>query len=453
MAKITNPITDNLMTVSTVQTANYTAKDFEHILCDTTASAFTVTLPASPTVDSKITITDVANSFGTNNLTISPNGKNIDNQASDIILNKSQSVTYYYDSTNGWIKTSATDKGSGLTNTTIKTANYTANDGELVLCDTTGGQFTITLPAVATDGMKVGVLDIVGNFGTNSVIVDPGTNEMLGVVDTIELNINRTAITFVAVDNAGTVGWHIVDSIPTTGNSGLAVTVVVRNLLGTASNYANFGEAIVDDTNSYDLATGTFTAPISGWYSVGGELYSSAPGNIYCRGVVNGVIDNSRSIGGLYSNYGVLSDLRYLNQGDTYRVYIDGSSFSASTNHWLSIHKVFNTANIRGNANLDYSTTETDTGTTWIDGKAIYRKVVNIGTVANGGSSVAHGITGIDRVINYWGISDNGTNQFVLMRYTSTADDYIYIGDTNVFFNVVAGSCSSVYVILEYTKI
>ena len=43
-----------------------------------------------------------------------------------------------------------------LTNTTIKTANYTANDGELVLCDTTGGQFTITLPAVATDGMKVG---------------------------------------------------------------------------------------------------------------------------------------------------------------------------------------------------------------------------------------------------------------------------------------------------------
>jgi hypothetical protein len=169
MAKISIPTTDSLMTTTTIQTSNYTAKDFEHILCDTTGGAFTITLPLSPAVDSKITITDVADSFGANSLTINPNGNDIDNQASDVVLDESQSITYFY-STNGWVRTATTlaqaNDNTGLIPTDIKTANYTAVKNDLVLCDTTLAGFEITLPALPVNGDKVGILDVANRFSS-----------------------------------------------------------------------------------------------------------------------------------------------------------------------------------------------------------------------------------------------------------------------------------------------
>ena len=53
---------------------------------------------------------------------------------------------------------------------------------------------------------------------------------------------------------------------------------------------------------------------------------------------------------------------------------------------------------------LGYSTTETVTNAKWIDGKPIYRKVVNFGTLPNATvKAVAHGIVGLTRTINLYG--------------------------------------------------
>lgn len=342
----------------------------------------------------------------------------------------------------------------GLTPTAIQTANYTANANELVLCDTSGGGFTLTLPAIPTNGMKVGILDVTNSFSdTNPLTIDPGANEILSVVDTLQVTIGRSAITFICVDNGGTLGWHILDSIPTTGDSELGVIIIARNLLG--GGFATFGAEIVDNTDSFDPSTGTFTAPESGWYDVGGVLYTSATGGYVVNANINGTNDTTRMLGVTYPTnpYVTISDVRYLNQNDTYRIVIIGTTFSANSSGNISIKKVFKTANIRGNANLDYSTTETDTGTKWIDGKAIYKKVLILGSIPIGANDYPHGITGIDRVIKADVISDNGVNQFVFTGYQTTATDYVLVGDSAIRINIVSGTFPDSYAILEYTKV
>jgi hypothetical protein len=71
---------------------------------DTTSGTVTVTLPASPKQGDTISINDYAGTFGTNNVSLSRNGSNINGVATDGGLDaNSQTVTLIYlDSTRGW---------------------------------------------------------------------------------------------------------------------------------------------------------------------------------------------------------------------------------------------------------------------------------------------------------------------------------------------------------------
>ena len=55
-----------------VKTANYTAANNDGVLTDTTAGAFTVTLPSTPSVGNIVLVIDSLSQWGTNNLTIDP---------------------------------------------------------------------------------------------------------------------------------------------------------------------------------------------------------------------------------------------------------------------------------------------------------------------------------------------------------------------------------------------
>jgi len=55
--------------------------------CDTTTAAFTLNLPASPSVDDKLWFRDVQGNWATNNLTVGRNGQLILNSATDLVLN------------------------------------------------------------------------------------------------------------------------------------------------------------------------------------------------------------------------------------------------------------------------------------------------------------------------------------------------------------------------------
>jgi hypothetical protein len=88
----------------TIITGNTIATDGGRYLANTTSAAFTLTLPASPTVGMAIKVNDYAGTFASKNLTIARNGSNIMGLAQDMTLstnNFSREFTYV-DSTRGW---------------------------------------------------------------------------------------------------------------------------------------------------------------------------------------------------------------------------------------------------------------------------------------------------------------------------------------------------------------
>lgn len=104
-----------------------------------------------------------------------------------------------------------------------------------------------------------------------------------------------------------------------------------------------------------------------------------------------------------------------------------------------------------------YSTSEQDTGITWIDGKKIYKKTINFGSLPNNASkSVNTGISNMDTFITYEGVSTNGTTVFVLPSlrpFGATLEIGIWFNKTEV--TIEAGSDRtgfSAYVTLYYTK-
>jgi hypothetical protein len=87
------------ITYTTTKTSNYTASANDGVLTNTTAGAFTVTLPASPANGAQVIVADAAGTWGTNNLTVGRNGSNIADVAQDLVCDISgASVQFVYNS-------------------------------------------------------------------------------------------------------------------------------------------------------------------------------------------------------------------------------------------------------------------------------------------------------------------------------------------------------------------
>ena len=97
-----------------VQTTGFTAVKGNAYPCNTTSAAFTVTLPASPSVGDQVLLLDYAGTFATNNITLGRNSNNIEGSAVNKILttNREAVTLTYVDSTQGWVSTSASNYGT-----------------------------------------------------------------------------------------------------------------------------------------------------------------------------------------------------------------------------------------------------------------------------------------------------------------------------------------------------
>jgi hypothetical protein len=87
----------------------------------------------------------------------------------------------------------------------IKTATFTATTAEGYFCNTSGGVFTVNLPAGVAESI-VAVADYTRTFNTNNLTVSPNGSEKIGgVAANATLSVNGQSATFVYVDS--TEGW------------------------------------------------------------------------------------------------------------------------------------------------------------------------------------------------------------------------------------------------------
>lgn len=80
---------------------------------------------------------------------------------------------------------------------TTKTANYSAANGDYISADTSGGSFTVTLPAAPTTGNTISFLDAKGTFQLNPLFINPNGKTIMGDSATSIIGTNGYAFTLV----------------------------------------------------------------------------------------------------------------------------------------------------------------------------------------------------------------------------------------------------------------
>jgi len=88
-----------------VKTSNFTASAGQGVFCNTTSAAFTLTLPASPSIGDEVSFVDYAGTFDTNNLTIGRNSSKIHGADEDLTVSveRAANTLVFTDSTQGWL--------------------------------------------------------------------------------------------------------------------------------------------------------------------------------------------------------------------------------------------------------------------------------------------------------------------------------------------------------------
>ena len=149
------------------------------------------------------TVTVTGNDIRSNNYKASDGGSIISQSGTTITLGASgDTVT---------LASGASQSGFGRTGTvdwqtgSIKTATFTAANGEGYFANTSGGAFTMNLPA-GTAGNIVSVVDYTNTFQTNNLtIAANGSQKIGGIAAPNTLSTQGQSVTFVYVDD--TEGW------------------------------------------------------------------------------------------------------------------------------------------------------------------------------------------------------------------------------------------------------
>jgi hypothetical protein len=159
----------------------------------------------------------------------------------------------------------------------VKTANYTAADKEGILADTSGGAFTVTLPATPATGAQVIVADPTGDWGTNNLTIGRNGETISDVAEDLICDISGVSVqlvydgsTWAVYAQVGGNGGTVVteDGTQTLTNKTLGATTlsgtlsVADNLVNrpVLQDYAIEGSAIgnAGATRTFDLAVANF---------------------------------------------------------------------------------------------------------------------------------------------------------------------------------------------------
>ena len=91
----------------------------------------------------------------------------------------------------------------------VKTSSFTAVAGEGYFVNTTSGVITVTLPASATIGNEIAIIDYAGTADTNNITIGRNSHKIQGAASDMTVSTERAAFTLVYVD--ATQGWLLRD--------------------------------------------------------------------------------------------------------------------------------------------------------------------------------------------------------------------------------------------------
>ena len=130
-----------------------------------------------------------------------------------------------------------------------------------------------------------------------------------------------------------------------------------------------------------------------------------------------------------------------------------------TTEEWSEEEKEKASA-LLGNAKDVYSLQETKTNKIWIDGKPIYRRVINFGYIPGGWITKQHDIQNLETItfMQSFDRTTGGTNETTFLPYSTTdgtnyCKSITWINSTTIQFNIgVKHYINDCVIIVEYTK-
>lgn len=155
--------------------ANYTAAKSDYILTNTTSSAITITLPASPTAGTGVVLSDYAGTWAINNVTVARNGSTIQGQSSDLIIQTSNIEVKFVYLNSTW-------------EVFYLPMNTMANGVKPVLIGPTAGYEFNTISIVISNYQTTGSYTVIQSGGT----VSQNANTILWTLPSVSANTNHT---------------------------------------------------------------------------------------------------------------------------------------------------------------------------------------------------------------------------------------------------------------------
>lgn len=171
-------------------------------LSSTTAGGFQTTKPVAPAHLVYVANVISVNASSGRIFVKVQNGYELDEIHDVLISSPANGEALIYDSATSLWKNVAP---SGGITYTVKTSNYTASNKDGILANTSGGAFTVTLPASPTTGMQVFIADAYDSWATNNLTVDRNGSTIEGLAENLICDISGVSVQLVYTDTT----WQV----------------------------------------------------------------------------------------------------------------------------------------------------------------------------------------------------------------------------------------------------